>query len=253
MQFTSSNITDIKPTNQDINNPTNDEGLVYLTDRLENHPTVKKSINILVADDHLFMRESLRAMLDKTHLVKNLYEVENGVQAIATLSSHPVDVALLDIRMPGKDGFEVIEFIHKQNLSTRVIALTAFDEEAMILNLMRAKVSGILFKKSTHHQEILSAITAVMDDKNYYNEKVNIVIHANPDGINHPPRIKLSAREFEVIQLLCRGLSTKDIAEKLYLSEHTIEGYRKEIIKKTNTRNTNELIHYALSNGIVKA
>lgn len=210
-------------------------------------------MNVLVADDHLFMRESLRAMLAKTQLVKNLIEVENGEQAIAALSTQSIDIALLDVRMPVKDGFEVIEFIRKNNLSTKVIALTAFDEEAMIFNLMRAKVSGILFKKSTHHQEILSAISAVMDDKNYYNEKVNIVIHANPDGINHPPRIKLSAREFEVIVLLCRGLSTKDIAEKLYLSEHTIEGYRKDIIRKTNTKNTNELIHYALSNGIVKA
>ncbi|MGC3943950.1 MAG: response regulator transcription factor [Chryseolinea sp.] len=225
---------------------------VYLINSPESFTEVKKTITVLVADDHLFMRESLRGMLEKTHLVKTLYEVENGLQAIETLSSRSVDVALLDIRMPIKDGFEVIEYIHKQNLSTKVIALTAFDEEAMIFNLMRAKVSGILFKKSTHQQEILSAITAVMDDKNYYNEKVNIVIHANPDGVNHPPRIKLSAREFEVIVLLCHGLSTKDIAEKLYLSEHTIEGYRKDIIRKTNTRNTNELIHYALSNGIVQ-
>lgn len=224
---------------------------VYLVDSPESFTSVKK-LTVLVADDHLFMRESLRAMLEKTNLVKNLHEVENGEQAISTLSNNSVDIALLDIRMPVKDGFEVIDFIHKQNLSTKVIALTAFDEEAMIFNLMRAKVSGILFKKSTHQQEILAAITAVMDDKNYYNEKVNIVIHANPDGINHPPRIKLSAREFEVIVLLCHGLSTKDIAEKLYLSEHTIEGYRKDIIRKTNTRNTNELIHYALGNGIVK-
>jgi len=221
-------------------------------DSPESFTHVKRLISVLVADDHLFMRESLRAMLEKTNLVRNLHEAENGEQAIRALSNNDVDIALLDIRMPVKDGFEVIEFIHKQNLPTKVIALTAFDEEAMIFNLMRAKVSGILFKKSTHQQEILSAITAVMDDKNYYNEKVNIVIHANPDGINHPPRIKLTAREFEVIVLLCHGLSTKDIAEKLYLSEHTIEGYRKDIIRKTNTRNTNELIHYALSNGIVK-
>ena len=90
-----------------------------------------------------------------------------------------------------------------------------------------------------------------MEGKHYYHEKVNIVLHSKPDGVQHPPRIKLSAREFEVIVLLCQGLSTKDIAEKLFLSEHTIEGYRKEIIKKTNTKNTNELIHYALMNGIV--
>jgi DNA-binding NarL/FixJ family response regulator len=213
--------------------------------------TVKKSITVLVADDHLFMRESLRAMLEKAPFVKKVFEVENGKEAIDIISSHTVEIALLDVRMPVKDGFEVIEYIHKQKLQTRVIALTAFDEEAMIFNLMRIKVSGILFKKTTHQQEIHTAIAAVLEGKNYYNEKVNIVLDSKPDGVAHPPRIKLSAREFQVIVLLCQGLSTKDIAEKLFLSEHTIEGYRKEIIKKTNTRNTNELIHYAVSNGIV--
>lgn len=212
---------------------------------------MKKLITVLVADDHLFMRESLRAMLEKTEFVKKIYEVENGKQAIDMLEKHDIDVALMDIRMPVVDGFEVIEYVKKQKLKTRIIALTAFDEEAMIFNLMRASVPGILFKKTTHQQEIYTAIATVLEGKHYYHEKVNIVIHSKPHGLQHPPRIKLSAREFEVIVLLCHGLSTKDIAEKLFLSEHTIEGYRKEIIKKTNTRNTNELIHYALSNGIV--
>jgi len=212
---------------------------------------VKKNITVLVADDHLFMRESLRAMLEKNPVVKKIYEVENGRQAIELLSANPIDVALMDVRMPITDGFEVIEYVNKHKLATRIIALTAFDEEAMIFNLMRVGVPGILFKKTTHQQEIYTAINTVMEGKHYYHEKVNIVLHSKPDGLQHPPRIKLSAREFEVIVLLCQGLNTRDIAEKLFLSEHTIEGYRKEIIKKTNTKNTNELIHYALMNGIV--
>jgi DNA-binding NarL/FixJ family response regulator len=214
---------------------------------------VKKNITVLVADDHLFMRESLRAMLEKNPAVKKIFEVENGRQAIEILANNPIDIALTDVRMPVVDGFEVIDYIHKHKLDTRIIALTAFDEEAMIFNLMRVGVHGILFKKTTHQQEIYTAINTEMEGKHYYHEKVNIVLHSKPDGVQHPPRIKLSAREFEVIVLLCQGLSTKDIAEKLFLSEHTIEGYRKEIIKKTNTKNTNELIHYALMNGIVKS
>lgn len=212
---------------------------------------MKKNITVLVADDHLFMRESLRAMLEKDPVVKKIIEVENGRQAIEVLGANPIDVALMDVRMPVTDGFEVIEYVNKHRLATKIIALTAFDEEAMIFNLMRVGVSGILFKKTTHQQEIYTAINTVMEGKHYYHEKVNIVLHSKPDGLQHPPRIKLSAREFEVIVLLCQGLSTRDIAEKLFLSEHTIEGYRKEIIKKTNTKNTNELIHYALMNGIV--
>jgi DNA-binding NarL/FixJ family response regulator len=212
---------------------------------------VKRNLSVLVADDHLFMRESLRGMLEKAPFVSEIIDVENGQQAVDVLSKHTIDVVLLDIRMPVVDGFEVIAFHHKNSLSTKIIALTAFDEEAMIFNLMLAGVSGILFKKTTHKQEIYTAITTVMEGKHYYHEKVNVVLDAKPDGLQHPPRIKLSAREFEVIALLCHGLSTRDIAEKLFLSEHTIEGYRKEIIRKTNTRNTNELIHFAVSNGII--
>jgi DNA-binding NarL/FixJ family response regulator len=212
---------------------------------------VKKNLTVLVADDHLFVRESLRAMLEKNQWVKTIYEVENGKQAIEMLKLEPIDILLLDIRMPVVDGFEVIEYVQRHSLRTRIIALTAFDEEAMIFNLLRADVAGIIFKKTTHQQEIFTAIATVLEGKHYYHEKVSIILHSKPDGMQHPPRIKLSAREFEVIALLCRGFSTKDIAEKLFLSEHTIEGYRKEIIKKTNTKNTNELIHYALSNGIV--
>jgi DNA-binding NarL/FixJ family response regulator len=214
---------------------------------------VKTNITVLVADDHLFMRESLRAMLEKTQFVKKIYEVENGQKAQEILAQHNIDVILLDIRMPVVDGFEVIEYIHKLKLSTRIIALTAFDEEAMIFNLMRMGIHGILFKKTTHQQEIYTAIITVLEGKHYYNEKVNIVLQSKPDGLQHPPRIKLTAREFEVIVLLGHGLSTKDIAEKLFLSEHTIEGYRKDILRKTNTKNTNELIHFALGNGIISS
>ncbi|MBL0742523.1 response regulator [Chryseolinea lacunae] len=209
------------------------------------------TVTVLIADDQLFMRESLRAMLEKTKFVKTIHEAENGQLAMTLLAQHAIDIVLLDIRMPVVDGFEVIEYIDKLKLSTRIIALTAFDEEAMIFNLLRAGVAGILFKKTTHMQEIYTALIAVLEGKHFYNEKVSIVLHSKPDGIHHPPRIKLSAREFEIIVLLCQGLGTKDIAEKLFLSEYTIEDYRKEIIKKTNTKNTYELIHYALSNGIV--
>ncbi len=120
---------------------------------------LKSKLTILVADDHLFMRESLRAMLEKAPFVENIYEVENGQKAIELLAQQAIDVLLLDIRMPDVDGFEVIDYVHRHTLPTRIIALTAFDEEAMILNLMRAGVPGILFKKTTHQQEIYTAIT----------------------------------------------------------------------------------------------
>ena len=128
------------------------------------------------------MRESLRAMLEKVQFVRSIYEVEDGQQAIALLNERMFDVLLLDIRMPGVDGFDVIAYHHKLKLSTKIIALTSFDEEAMIFNLMRAGVSGILFKKTTHQQEIYTAISTVMEGKHYYHEKVNVVLDSKQVG-----------------------------------------------------------------------
>ena len=77
---------------------------------------MKKNITVLVADDHLFMRESLRAMLEKNPIVKKIFEVENGRQAIDVLGNNAIDVALMDVRMPVTDGFEVIEYVHKHKI-----------------------------------------------------------------------------------------------------------------------------------------
>ena len=104
---------------------------------------MNRKITVLVADDHLLMRESLRGMLEKTQFVKEIYEAENGKQAMDLLAQHAIDVALLDIRMPVVDGFDVISYVQELKLSTRTIALTAFDEEAMIFNLMKTGVDGI--------------------------------------------------------------------------------------------------------------
>jgi DNA-binding NarL/FixJ family response regulator len=214
---------------------------------------VNRKISVLVADDHLLMRESLRGILEKTQFVKEIYEAENGKQAMDLLAQHAIDVALLDIRMPEVDGFEVIAYVHKLRLSTRTIALTAFDEEAMIFNLMKTGVDGILFKKTTHQQEIYTAIITVLEGKHYYNEKVQVAFENKPDGIAYSLPIKLTAREFQITTLLCKGLNTISIAEKLFLSKHTIESYRKEILRKTNSKNTNELIAFAIRSGIISS
>ncbi len=212
---------------------------------------MKKKITVLIADDHQFIRESIRGMLEKTPFVKKIYEAENGQQAMDTLTTQSIDIALLDIRMPVADGFAVINFIEKTKLATRVVVLTAFDEEAMILNLMHANVPGIIFKRTTHQEEIYTALTTVLEGRQYYNEKVNVVLESNPTGIENPPRIKLSAREFDVLRCICQGMSSRAIAEKLMITEHTVEGYRKDILRKTNTKNTGELVNFAVLNGII--
>ncbi len=214
---------------------------------------MNRKITVLVADDHLLMRESLRGMLEKTQFVKEIYEAENGKKAMDLLAQHAIDVALLDIRMPEVDGFDVIAYVHELKLSTRTIALTAFDEEAMIFNLMKTGVDGILFKKTTHQQEIYTAIITVLEGKHYYSEKVQVAFENRPDGIAHSVPIKLTAREFQVTTLLCKGMNTASIAEKLFLSKHTIESYRKEILRKTNSKNTNELIAFAIRSGIISS
>ena len=121
----------------------------------------------------------------------------------------------------------------------------------MIFKLLQLGVDGILFKKTTHKQEIYTAIVTVLEGKHYYSEKVQVAFENKPIGSVHTLPIKLVAREFQIITLLCQGMNTNAISEKLFLSKHTIETYRKQILRKTNTKSTNELIAFAIRNGII--
>jgi DNA-binding NarL/FixJ family response regulator len=210
-----------------------------------------KKLGIVVADDSKMFCESLAALLEKIPNVQWVYTAYDGKQAIEIVRKHQIDLALLDVRMPIMDGLQAAEIILKEHAPTLVIGMTSFDEEATLLDLLRAGVHGILLKRSANRAELTSAINEVMNGRNYYNEEIRHVVDKNIHRLNVSSRTSFTTRELEILRFTSTGKVAKEIAVALNLSTGSVETYRKELLRKTNTKNVAELVTFAHRNGLL--
>lgn len=213
--------------------------------------TGRKDLHLIVADDNTILRQSFCALIEKSGIVKNIHEASNGSEVLAFLSKFRVDIVLMDVRMPVLDGLETAELIIRDYPEVRIVSITAFDEDATVLNLLRLGVHSILFKRNTNLSEIRVALTAVIEGKKYYNEKVSFTVQQNMNRMHCAPPAKFTPRDYEMVKFMSKGFAAKEIASQLSLSVNTIESYRKELLKKTGSKNTPELVSYAYKNGIL--
>ena len=210
-----------------------------------------KEVNVVVADDGKLFCDSLGALLAQVPMINKVHITYNGKEALDVVKTHNIDLALLDVRMPVMDGLQAAERILKEHPHIKVIGMTSFDEEPTILDLLSVGVHGILLKRSANKTEIATAIKEVMDGKNYFNADIRKVVDKNMHQLNTPSRTRFTPRELDVLRLTAQGKSAKEIAEDLTLSTATVEDYRKEMLRKTKTKNVAELVAFAHLNGII--
>src|SRR6478735_3322868 len=208
----------------------------------------EKKITVVVADDSKMFCESLAALVEKVPNVQKVYMAYDGKQAVDLVREHQADLVLLDVRMPVMDGLQAAEMILKEHASTNVIGMTTFDEEATLIDLLRAGVHGILLKRSANRAELTVAINEVIKGGNYYHEEIRHVVDKNIHRLNVSPRTRLTPRELEILRFTCSGKVAKEIAAALGLSTGSVENYRKELLRKTNTKNVAELVTFAHRN-----
>ncbi len=211
----------------------------------------ERKMNVVVADDSKMFCESFAALLEKLPSIHHVYKANNGKEALALFRSYHVDVALLDVRMPLMDGLEAAEVILKDYPATKIIGMTSFEEETTLLDMLHVGVHGILLKRSATMAEVSLAIAEVMAGRNYFNSEIRELIDHNINRLTEPSRSKFTPREMEVLRLTCEGIAAKGIALQLGLSTATVEDYRKEMLRKTNTKNVAELVAFAHRNGLV--
>jgi DNA-binding NarL/FixJ family response regulator len=209
----------------------------------------KKSIRILLVDDHKLFREALSNLIHTFSLPAILYEAAKGQEVIAILNSNPIDLILLDIQMPDKGGIETLKQIREEGRQTKVIMLTQFDEQSLIVYLLQLGANGFL-SKACGPQELQKAIIAVSSEGHYYDSHVLKAIANNLSKEKKLCNLDISPREFQVLILLKDGKSNKEIARNLGLTLRTIESYRKRLIKKTGSRNTVDLVSLGYRIGI---
>lgn len=209
-------------------------------------------INVLIVDDHALVRMGIRRLLDDLSDIAVVGEAGSGEQALDFIRTHKPDVVLLDMKMPGIDGWEVTRRLHKSHPDVKVIAVTALSTDSLPSRILQLGAMGYLTKESGSH-DLAAAIRKVNQGERYLSaeiaQKMAIdSLHAHSDS----PFDALSEREMQVMLMITRGMTVQDIAERLFLSSKTINGYRYRIFDKLKIKNDVELTYLAMKHRLIE-
>jgi DNA-binding NarL/FixJ family response regulator len=215
-----------------------------------------KPINLAIADDHKIFRNGLKATLEDCPDFELLIEASNGKELIGLLADHKPDVILMDIKMPEMDGMQTTAYVHQHFKDIKVLALSMHNEDKYIVDMMKAGASGYLLKNA-EPEEIIDAIATVHNKGFYFNEHLSVTLikqlvgpGSYADGTGQQT-VDLNDREIEVLRLVCQEYSNQEIADKIFLSVRTVEGYRARLFEKTGSKNLVGLVIFAIKRGII--
>ncbi len=208
--------------------------------------------SIYIVDDHKIFRTGLEVILNGIKDFKVTGSFDNGEKLFSELKKSVPDIILMDIKLPGEDGIGLTRKIKNTYPEVKVIALTMFGEIEYFNEMVEAGAVGFILKK-TEGKELEKAIRDVMKGGTYFaREFISYLELNNNPNSRVEDRISLSGREKEVLQLICEGYSNPEIADKLNISCHTVDGHRKNLISKTGVKNAPNLVLFAVKNGLIK-
>jgi two-component system, NarL family, invasion response regulator UvrY len=209
-------------------------------------------IKILIADDHPVVREGLKQIISKGTDILVAGEALNGQEVIDKLSTDQFDVVVLDLNIPGRDGFDVLREMRHTHPKVPVLVLSIYPENQVGIRVLRAGASGFM-NKDTAPRELIQAIRKIHSGGKYVSsalaeklaEEVSIQDHDVPHKL-------LSDREFQVLCMIASGKSIRDIAAELSLSEKTVRTYRDRVFEKMTLKNDVEITHYAIQHNLIE-
>ncbi|MBQ6774736.1 MAG: response regulator transcription factor [Synergistaceae bacterium] len=203
------------------------------------------AVRILLADDHPLTRSGIAEFVRREESFELVAEAQDGLEAWDMIQDLRPDVALLDIRMPGLDGVSVAQRVKAAGLNTAIVMLTSYDAQQYVIASLRAGARGFVLK-TVSPKELTTAINTVAKGGLYLDPEVASVV-GSQDFIPE----QLSAREREVLLLAAKGLSSKEVAKRLYISERTVQTHLASIYDKLGSRNKTEALLLALKYGVV--
>ena len=209
---------------------------------------------IILADDHKIFLDGLHALLAAQEDLQVLATTEDGEALLHALKEHNADVVLMDYNMPGMDGLECTRLVRQQFPEVKILVLSMHNTPGHIQRILKAGAHGYLLK-NTSKDELVRAISTVVEGGNYYSAEVTETImqglqRQEANAANYQIA-KLTEREREVLILIADEKTTAEIAEELHISKHTVETHRKNLISKLQVRNVNGLVKYAVQQGLV--
>jgi two-component system NarL family response regulator len=201
-------------------------------------------ISVVIADDHPIVRMGLRALVEAQQDMVLLAEAENGAAAVEAFTTHRPDVMLVDLRMPGMSGRDVITAVRNVVPDARIIVLTSFDGDEDVFRAVQAGARGYLLKAAPP-DDVLKAIRTVHAGGRLIAPDVAARL---ADRVNSP---SLTAREVAVLELVAKGLSNKEIAAALNLAEDTVKNHLKHVFAKLEVSDRTEAVLLAVQRGII--
>ncbi|NDQ55820.1 MAG: response regulator transcription factor [Acidipila sp.] len=215
----------------------------------------KPTIRIVIADDHPIFRDGLRKLLDTEDDMQIVGEVSNGNECTVMIGKLKPDILLLDLRMPEKDGLTLLEEMNFDSLPTRVIVLTATEDDRDVVRAMRLGARGVVLKQSATDL-LIKSIHKVYGGEIWLDKRMTAeVMKAFAKSAEGGPRRDkplLSDREKEIVQLVAQGFRNREIGEKLFISEQTVKNHLHNIFDKLGVSDRLELALYAIHHRIAE-
>lgn len=214
------------------------------------------SYKIVIVDDHNLFADSLKGLINNFNNFEVQYCLTNGQELIDHLTpkSEFPDIVLLDINMPVMNGIQTMTWLSQNQPNLKVLALSMDDSEETIIKMLRHGAKGYLLK-DIHPEELEKALNQVIEKGFYYTEKVSnsliSSLHLPADEIDNSP-IDLNEREKKFLKLACTDKTYREIADIMFLSPKTIDGYRENVFKKFKVGNRIGLVLHAIKNGFIE-
>lgn len=207
-------------------------------------------IRVLIADDHPIVRRGLLQIVTDQPDMTVIADTGDGGEALQLAESHPLDVVVLDISMPGLSGLEVLTRLRQRHPKLPVLVLSEHPEDELALRLLKAGAAGYL-NKDIAPEELAAAIRRVAAGKKYIGPDLAELLANSLEKGEVTPQSSLSGREYQVLRMLASGKTVSEIAAEISLSVKTISTYRSRILEKMNLRTNAELVRYAIRHNLV--
>lgn len=217
-----------------------------------------RKIQVHIADDHQLLIDGIMAVLSSEKKIQVIGQSLNGKDVIDWFKFNAADILILDINMPEVDGVEVLQYVFNNQISTKVIVLSSYDDLKLIKEVLKYGVYGYLSKKSAA-ENIVAAIYAVFEGEQFFsksiqrklNETFSRTMSVKSKSKTESYLNALTPREIEVLKLIANQLSSKEISDTLHISLNTVETHRKNLIAKLNVKNVVGLAIYAVKHNII--
>jgi DNA-binding NarL/FixJ family response regulator len=211
-------------------------------------PNSLNKSRVIIADDHTLFRQGLKLILEDIVTIEVIADVSNGSELIEVTRELKPDLVIMDINMPEVNGIEASRILLQDYPDLKILVVSMYGDEQYYNSVIENGVKGFILKNA-ENIELRAAVNAILNGKTYFSQELLLGLIRNRKTSD---QITITPRESEILELICQGLSSAEIATKLFLSERTVENHRASLLDKTGCRNSLSLVLYAFKNNLVQ-